>query len=385
MVLFTHHLPESLTQARDFLRVKRAFLVTDPGVASLPMFGTLKEAMDLIGFEFVPFTNVLPNPTDTSIMEAAEALAESGCDVVIGFGGGSSIDTAKAAAIVLTNGGHINSYYGVNTLRTAPLPVVAIPTTAGSGADVTQFIAIVDSVNRTKAQVLDPQAAPDVSIIYPENLIGIPKHLIPAVGFDSLTHAIEGYINAKANAITEPLCLRAFRMMSLNLERFYADNTDLAAASELLLATTLGCMACSSIGTGDAHCIARSVGGRFGHIHHGTALGVILPHVLNFNLEIRSKKLAALAAAMELGTGGKSEIEAAQTLVTAIQNTRDSLGLPASYKELGMDIDSIEDIAKASKYKSENGSSAGAPPRKATVDEYRQLILDAYDGKRIAY
>ena len=302
-----------------------------------------------------------------------------------GFGGGSTLDTAKAAAILATNGGRIRDYFGVNLVPNAPLPTIAIPTTAGSGADITKFLAIVDSEKHTKAQVLDDKAAPDVSIIYPENLLNTPKHLIPAVGFDSLTHAVEGYINAKANAITETLSLKAFELMSRNLVRFYNDNTDLEAAGALLLATSLGCMACTSIGTGDAHCIARSVGGRFHNIHHGTALGVSLPHVLNFNLEGSQKKLADLARAMDLDVDGKSDLEAAKQLVLAIQQVRDDLGLPASYKELGMTLDCLDELAASSKDKSEHGSSAGAPPRKATIEEYKKLITDAYNGVKISY
>ena len=384
-IVFTHHLAESLKSAKDYLKVTKAFLVTDPGLAKLEIYKNLKSAMDEAGFPYVECAEAELNPDDISMDKVAAKMAGTGCDAVIGFGGGSTLDTAKAAAILATNGGRIRDYFGVNLVPNAPLPTIAIPTTAGSGADITKFLAIVDSEKHTKAQVLDDKAAPDVSIIYPENLLNTPKHLIPAVGFDSLTHAVEGYINAKANAITETLSLKAFELMSRNLVRFYNDNTDLEAAGALLLATSLGCMACSSIGTGDAHCIARSVGGRFHNIHHGTALGVSLPHVLNFNLEGSQKKLADLARAMDLDVNGKSDLEAAKQLVLAIQQVRDDLGLPASYKELGMTLDCLDELAASSKDKSEHGSSAGAPPRKATIEEYKKLITDAYNGVKISY
>ena len=295
------------------------------------------------------------------------------------------MDTAKASAIIATNGGKVRDYFGVNLVPNAPLPTIAIPTTAGSGADITKFLAIVDSEKHTKSQIMDDKAAPTISVIYPENLLNTPKHLIPAVGFDSLTHAVEGYINAKANVITETLSIRAFELMSRNLVKFYNDNTDLNAASALLLATSLGCMACTSIGTGDAHCIARSVGGLYHNIHHGTALAISLPHVLNFNLEGSKTKLAELARVMGLDVAGKSELEAAKMLVLAVQQIRDDLGMPRSYKELGMNLDSLDELAEASKYKSEHGSSAGAPPRKATIEEYKKLITDAYNGVEIEY
>ena len=386
-IVFTHHLGEALRSAKGSLGVKRAFVVTDPGLAQSGHFAEFMRTMDEIGFEHELYAGAALNPDDLSMDAANEAFMQSGCDCTIGFGGGSVLDTAKTVAVLAANGGKTRSYFGVNTVPKQPLPCIAVPTTAGSGADVTYFMAIVDSEKQTKAQILDPKAAPDVSIIYPENLLGMPQRLIPAVGFDSLTHAVEGYINAKANAITESMSLKTFELMSQNLVRFYNDSSDLEAAGALLLATSLGCMACTAIGTGDAHCITRSVGGRFHQVHHGTGLAVALPHVLNFNLYGSTKKLADLARAMGLDVNGLSELEQAKALVLAIQKVRDDLGLPRSYKELGVEMNDeiLEELALSSKDKSEHGSSAGAPPRKATIDEYKMLIMDAWEGKSISY
>lgn len=384
-ILVTHDLAKSLKDVSAYLGVRKALVITDQGLAALNIYANFKKAMAEAGFDFKEFTGVHPNPTNISIIQAADALSKSDCDVVIGFGGGSSIDTAKLAAMMKTNGGILSDYYGENKVKVAPLPIIAIPTTAGSGADITKFTSLTDLEQMTKVQISDPSIAPRVSIIYAENLLGTPLHLIPAVGFDSLTHAVEGYLNRKANPITEALSLKAFELMSKDLVNFYNDNTDVDTAAALLLATSIGCMACSSIGTGDAHSIARSVGGHFTNIHHGTALAVVLPHVLNFNLEIRSKKMAELAKAMGLNTADLTEIQAAQQFVLAIQKIRDDLSMPSSYKELGMTTDCLEELAEASKYKSENGSSADAAPRKATIEEYQNLIMDAYEGKLIQY
>jgi alcohol dehydrogenase class IV len=384
-VIFTHHIVESLKQAKESLGVKRAFVITDPSLAKLNHFAEFREAMDKADFPYDIYADAQLNPDDQSMDAAFRVFSNTDCDSFIGFGGGSVLDTAKTCALLATNGGKARDYFGVNTVPKKHLPCIAIPTTAGSGADVTYFIAIVDNEKRTKAQILDVKCAPDISILYPENLLGMPQPLIPAVGFDSLTHSVEGYINAKANAVTECLSIKAFELMSQNLVKFYQDNSDLEAAGSLLLATTLGCLACTTIGTGDAHCIARSVGGRFHNIHHGTALAVSLPHVLNFNLEGSQKKLAELARAMNLNVNGKSDLDAAKMLVLAIQQIRDDLHLPGSYKELGMTLDCLEELAYASKDKSEHGSSAGAPPRKASIEEYKKLITDAYNGVRIRY
>ena len=384
-IIFTHDLQKTLQQARDRLNVQKAFVCTDAGMSKLDHYHRFLTAMENVGFPYVEFHGVELNPDDKSVDAAAEALRKTDCDCVIGFGGGSSLDTAKTIAAIRTNGGSVRDYFGVNALHTEPLPIIAIPTTAGSGADITYFASVVDSEKQTKAQVLDPRIAPDISLSYPENLLGMPKPLIPAVGFDALTHAVEGYINAKANPITETLSLKSFELLSQNLVRFYNDSNDLEAASAMLIATSLGCMACTSIGTGDAHCIGRSVGGKYHGIHHGTALGVSLPHVLNFNLEVRTEKLADLARSMGLEVLGKTSREAAQMVILAIQQIRDDLGMPSSYKELGMNLADLDELAAATKDKGERGSSAGAPPRKGTIEEYKQLITDCYYGKKICY
>lgn len=386
-VAFTRRLADSLRAAKARLGVRKAFVITDPGLAKLGHFTELLLAMDAADFPYVLYTDAALNPDDLSMDAAGDVLRSTDCDCTLGFGGGSVLDTAKTAAVLAVSGGKTRDYFGVGTVAQQPLPCIAIPTTAGSGADVTCFMAIVDSEKHTKAQVMDEKCAPDISIIYPENLVGTPRHLIPAVGFDSLTHAVEGYINAKANTITESLSIKAFELMSRNLVKFYNDNTDLEAAGALLLATSLGCMACTTIGTGDAHCITRAVGGRFHGVHHGTGLAVALPHVLSFNLEGSAAKLAELAVAMGLDTEGRGELERAKMLILAIQQVRDDLGLPHSYRELGVDITEpvLTELAEDARYKSEHGSSAGAPPRKATIDEYKALITDAWEGKRISY
>ena len=209
------------------------------------------------------------------------------------------------------------------------------------------------------------------------------------MGFDSLTHAVEGYINAKANAITESLSIKAFELMSQQpgalLQR---QLRTLRPPARCCWRPASAAWPAPTIGTGDAHCITRSVGGRFHQVHHGTGLAVALPHVLNFNLYGSTKKLADLARAMGLDVNGLSELGAGQRpSCSQYRSVRDDLGLPKSYKELGVEMNDeiLEELALDSKDKSEHGSSAGAPPRKATIDEYKQLIMDAWNGVEISY
>lgn len=382
-IIVTHHLSKALASVKEYLGINRVMIMTDPGMAKLSQYRVLKMALEEAGLLFVEYTEVEPNPTNESVEAAAAVLRIANAQAVVGFGGGSSIDTCKAAAVLVANGEKLSDYYGVDKVQKKTLPIIAIPTTAGSGADVTRLLSMTDLELQTKVQISDASIAPAASIIYPENLMGTPQHLIAAVGFDSLTHAIEGFLNRKATPITEALSLKAFELMSRSLVDFYNDNMNVAKAEALQLGTTLGCMACSSIGTGDTHNIGRAVGGRYHHIHHGTALSVVLPHVLYFNMDVRAEKMAQLAVAMGLDTTGMTKQEAALYMILSVQKIRDNLGLPQSYRELGVSEDSFEEIAKAAMYNSENGSSAFAAPRKATMEEYLELIRDAYEGKKI--
>ncbi len=385
-IILTHDLAGTLAEAKAALGVKKAFIVTDAGIAKLPNYAYLKECMAKAGFDYVEYTDAEPNPVDTAVEDCEAKLRLTDCDCLIGFGGGSSMDTAKATNVLYCCGGDISDYYGIDKVTKPLLPYIAIPTTAGSGAEITRLLSMTDTKRQVKAQISDQKIASDIAILYPNNLLGTPKGLTMAVGYDAMTHAIEGYINRKGNAITQALALKAFELMAKNLVTFANDNQNLEAAEALQVGAMLAGMATSSIGNGDAHNIARSVGGRFHQIHHGAALAVVLPHVLDFNIDVRTKEMSDLAHAMGLDINGLTQKEAAQQFILAVQQIRDDLGMTASYKDFGADVPGcLEAIIDGATFNSENGSSAFAAPRKATHDDYVKLIMAAYEGKKVEY
>lgn len=383
-IVFDNNMADGLKNAMEFLDAKKAFVVTDPGLAKLPIFSDLQKSLNEAGYAFEIYTDVRPNPKDVTMTDCAEHLKKSDADVVIGFGGGSSVDTAKAAAILKTNDGKISDYYGVNTFKIPPMPVIAIPTTAGAGAEASTFISITDTERNTKAQIASPMCTPRIAILCPHVLKGSPRSVTTTAGFDALAHAIESYINRKSSPITEPISLKAFELIANNLYRFVNDTADTEAASNMILGSTMAIMSAGYIGVGDAHSISRSIGGTF-DINHGTCIAITLPHVLNFNIGTVTEKLANCARAMGIDTTGMSDMDAAKQCILAIQKLREDLEMPGNFKELGMTKDRIDDMAERTMWFSENGSDKDSAPRKATMDEYKALYDDVYVGKVIQY
>ena len=366
-IVFNNDLAKGIQDAREFLGVKKAVIMTDPGVAVLPIMKELKDAMDAIDFPYELYADVKPNPTDVTVTKAAEVLCASDADVVIGFGGGSAIDTASAA-LLKTNGGIISDYYGMHKVKVKPLPQIMITTTAGSGAEITQFISITDTVNKTKAQIGSPLCIPPVAVLCPEMLKNSPETVTAEAGFDALAHCVEGYIGRKANPITDAIALKAFGLISQNLLEFVNDPNNKDAASAMILAASMSTMVASNIGTGDGHNIGRAIGGRF-DISHGTTLAVLLPHVLAFNLEEASEKLADCARTMGIDTDGMKDEDA------------------ANFKDYGMTIDqeSLDSIVENSIKSNQVGASAGSAPRVASREDFIRICKDTYEGKKIAF
>ncbi len=384
--MFNNDLREGLKQARSVLGVNKAMIMTDPGVAALPIWQEMQQAMKEIDFGFELFEQVKPNPTDVTMEQAADALKATDCDCVIGFGGGSAIDTAKAAALLRTNEDCLSDYYGMNKVKNRCLPTIMVTTTAGSGAEVTQFISIVDTKQQTKQQIGSPYCVSDIALLCPALLKNSPRSVTADAGFDALAHCIEGYIGRKANPITDAIAYKTFGMICANLLKFVNDPNDIDAASNMILAAHMSTMIASNIGTGDGHNIGLAIGGRF-NISHGTTLAVLLPYVLAFNVEVASKKLAECAVAMGIDTTGMTELEAAQACVLGIEKLRNDLQLPNNFKDFGMTItdEDLEKIADTAEYKNKVGASAGSAPRKGTREDFKRIAVDAYHGVKVSF
>ena len=264
------------------LGTRRALVVCDPGITRLGLARRVAELLAAGGVESSCFDALSENPRDAECCAAAAAARQAGAEVVIGLGGGSAMDAAKAAAALVTNGGTVKDWEDPRQLAHAPLPLVCIPTTAGTGSEVTFVSVITDEVNHYKMALRGTGLAPEVAIVDPELTLSLPPALTAATGMDALAHAVEAYTCKKANPITDALALKAVAMIAGSLRTAVRDGADVEARSALLLGSTIAGMAFGNSTVGAGHCVGEALGGLY-DTPHGGAVAVFLPAVFRFN------------------------------------------------------------------------------------------------------
>ncbi len=272
------------------LGAKRVLLVSDPGVEKAGWVEVLMDLLRKDSIKCVYFNGVCSNPRDAQVHEGAELYLENGADVIIGIGGGSPIDAAKGISTIVGNGGRIRDYEGANKIMRPLPPMIFIPSTAGSGSDVSQFCIITDIERQVKMSIISRSLVPNLSIIDPNLLRTKSQELIAASAIDALAHAVESYVSRLASPFTEPQSLLAIQLFMENV-REAVDSRSPEALENLSIASTAAGMAFSNAGLGIAHSLAHSIGGRF-DVLHGMVHPVLLPSVMRFNLSSRPKKLA---------------------------------------------------------------------------------------------
>jgi aldehyde dehydrogenase (NAD+) len=312
------------------LGARRAVIITDAGVRAA---GLVDRALLAAGDRCVGvFDGVVPDPTYDCAQAALDYCRSVGADSVISLGGGSSIDCAKLTLVALTNGGSALQNMNLMRLDGPQLPHVAIPTTHGTGSEVTTAGVITNGRLHRKFFINDVHLCPNVAILDPTLVTGLPRHITIGTGMDALTHAIESVVNPSGNPITVGLGLQAVRMIRDSLPRVVADGSDLCARQDMLVASTLGGLALGP-GLGMAHCYAHTIGMLLG-VHHGTGCGIALPAAMRFNREHASARLAEVARAMGVETAGMSGAEAADAAADAVEALMKAIGHPTRMSEI---------------------------------------------------
>ena len=310
---------------------------------------------------------------DDDCARGASLASDMKADLIIGLGGGSSMDTAKAIAVVLTNGGKPSHYFGVNRLTKPIAPLICVPTTSGTGSEVPPFAVITDSKTRVKMNILDPGVVPASSFVDPELTISMPAGLTASTGMDALTHAVEAYTCRLANPLTDALALKAVGIIVASLRRAVADGSDLDARNEMALGSLIAGFAFGNADVGGVHCMAEAIGG-FYDTPHGVANSVFLPLVTEFNVVSDPKKHADIAVALGVDTAGMSNEEAAAAGVATIRQLATDLRIP-KFRELEgvkeSDFGTLAQLAAAN-------VSAESNPRPAGEAEYSDLFRKAW-------
>ena len=363
----------SLAEVLAELGVKRPMLVTDPGVAAAGLADRALEHLD----ESVVFDEVRPNPDIELVDRGAEVYRASECDGLVALGGGSSIDTAKSIGVVAEHGGSIRDYeWGHDPIERRVPPLVAIPTTAGTGSEVTLWAVITDHDRKIKFNVGGtPLIGPHVALIDPELMLGLPPAVTAATGMDALSHAIECYTCDYHQPFTDAVALLAIELVAGWLRTAVSDGSNLSARTHMAHAATLGGLAYGTESAGAAHAMSQSAGG----VHdcpHGALTARVLGPVCEFNAPADPARYARIACGLGVETGGMDQLEAARAGVTEVYRLTDAVGIP-TMEELGFSGDEIPMLARIA---FEDPQTVGNP-REVDVAGYEEIYRNAFSRR----
>lgn len=367
----------SLKEIRSFVRSfgKHALLVTGGGPTSnLPAVEQLRGILAEEGLAVSYFSEIKSDP-DVEVVEKGVSLAkERGCDFVIGLGGGSPMDAAKVIAARLNNEGDIASWEGVGRVPRRAKPLICIPTTSGTGSEVTCVAVITGGKRRQKMSIVSHYLYPVLAIIDPELTYSMPPQLTASTGMDALTHAVESYVSRKAWEPARVLSLKAVRLVFSFLERACQEGSDGEARRNMSMAAFLAGMAFTTSGLGLTHALAHALGSHFG-VPHGVANAVLLPHVMRFNLVTCPEAFRELALAMGVGINGLPALRAAEKAVEAVEGLLASLPLPRKLGELGIPETSTEAIAAEAFL---NMRLRSSNPRETVLEDLVDVLREAF-------
>ena len=313
----------------------KALIVTDPGVVKAGLVKPLEEPLRAQGIHAEVFDKVEPEPPARVIDDCVKMVRGGGFNLIIGLGGGSSLDTAKAAAVLATNPGPVMDYVGMDTLPNRGLPNILIPTTAGTGSEATRVFVMTDESTNTKKVVYSDFLIPDVAILDPALTLSMPPAVTADTGMDALVHAIEAYVSVNSTPFAEILALKAIELIAHNLPQAYAKGINVIARYNMLLAANLGGAAFTSGGLGAVHGLAYVLGTEY-HMSHGRSNAIMLPHVMNFNKVGNLGKYGRIAAAMGEKTDGLSSYESAEKAVGAVKKLLEAIDFPYRLSSYGI-------------------------------------------------
>ncbi|MGC0365329.1 alcohol dehydrogenase [Rhodococcus sp. 27YEA15] len=322
----------------------RPFLVTDPGIVEAGWVSELGGHLAEQGLTATIWSGLTPNPKDFEVAAGFEVYREAECDVIIALGGGSVIDAAKGVAVLAANGGNILDYEGVDEATKPIPPMVMVPTTSGTGADVSQFCIVTDTTRGTKITILGRALVPDVTVIDPRLLTTMPEWLNAATGLDALTHGIEAFVSLAHNPLTDHHALRAVGLVTENLVNTIHHPTDMHSRSVMAQASLEAGLAFTNAILGAAHAMSHQVGGML-DLPHGVINGILLPHVIRFNSTTDAGPFVAIAAALSLPESRGSAQEAALAVADRVEQLAREVGVPKGLAELGVRVEDLDRLA----------------------------------------
>jgi alcohol dehydrogenase class IV len=352
----------------------RALIVTDDFMVKS---GVIAPFLSLLAAGDIPaavFSGVLPDPSEDNVIDGLAALRASSSDVIVTIGGGSPIDCAKAIGVLATNGGKVRDYMGYEKIPRAGLPMIAIPTTAGTGSEVTRAAVITDSERGEKMLLMSVQLVPQVALVDFELTMTMPGPLTAAVGVDTLTHAIEAYVSKKANGVTDPLALSCASLVARHLRTAFSEPGNRTAREAMSLAACQGGMAFANSSVCLVHGMSRPIGALF-HVPHGISNAMLLPAVTRFSISGAIGRYAAIARAMDLADATVSDDQAAAKLIDELEKLNRDLEIPRLRDHPRMSepkfLASLEKMASDALASGSPGNNPVVPTAAEIVELYR--------------
>jgi alcohol dehydrogenase len=324
-----------LGQRLGELGVQKALLVSDPGLEAAGTVAKVVDGLKGAGVGIEVYAETEPNPTATNVHEAAARYEAAGCEGIVGLGGGSSMDCAKGAGIIVSNGGSIGDYRGPDKVPVRVPPLVCVPTTCGTGSEVTTVAVITDPTVDFKLVIVSPNISPDVGLVDPDLVETAPAAVVASTGIDALAHAVESYVNTGSDPLLDALNIAAIRMIGENLRAAVADG-DPDAIAQVTLASMMAGVAFNMNGNAIVHAASTPVTAHH-HVPHGVANGIFLPAGLDVIAPGCRPQLARIAAALGENVGGLSAEEAGSRGIEAIRSLCADIGIPATLRDWGID------------------------------------------------
>ncbi len=365
---------QNVAQIIRKLACERIFVALDRALVDSPFYAAMTALLEAEGVETLVFTDIEPDPSAHTVEQAFRQCRAHGAAAVLAIGGGSTIDVAKAVGILITNGGRIHDYEGIDKFSIPPLPLIAIPTTAGTGSEVSGSCVITDTERNLKMSIrhaaLNPAA---YAILDPLALCTVPAHVAAHSGLDAFVHAFESYLSRQANLMTDAINLQAIELIAANIRPFVANRENLEAGLNMLCGAALAGITFGQTGLGNVHCMARFVGAYF-HLSHGLSNAVCLPTVARFNLLANPAKFARVATAMGRPVQQLPVLDAAGDAVTAIEALCRDLGIPERLRDVGARQENFDEMAVLCTEANYNRWN----PRHTTTADFRALFAQAY-------
>jgi alcohol dehydrogenase len=353
----------------------RVMLVTDPGVKAAGLLDPVRERLAGAGLDPVVFAAVEPNPRDVDCLAGADLARDARVGAFVAVGGGSPIDTAKCISLLLTNGGHPRDWEDFGTLRQPPLPVLAIPTTAGTGSEVSPSAVITDTVRKKKMNLFDMRNCPRIALVDPDLTVSCPPSLTAASGMDALSHAVDALHCRLATPASDALALEGARLVARYLRRAFAAPADIEARCGMAQASLTAGLAVGLTDVAGVHCLAEAIGALYGH-PHGYCCAACMPPVMDYNLPVSTDRYARLARAFGVGGQAHSEEDLARLAIDFIRQLNNDLDVPPLSRLLhASDLDLLGE-------KAQQNTSAPSNPRPADAAAFTGMFARELDRAR---